>query len=82
MDVMPPFMIVGTKSDLLEEPHVRSLGLETEGTRMAQRLGAVGHRCFKCSALAGEGVESVFKEAVRAVSNSGGGGGAGCCAVQ
>jgi GTPase SAR1 family protein len=82
MDAMPPFIVVGTKSDLLDEPHVRSLGLVDEANSMAKRLGAHGGRCFQCSALAGEGVENLFKDAVRAVQNSAGGGGAGCCVVQ
>ena len=82
MEQMPPFMIVGNKSDKLNEPQVRGLGLVDQANSMAQRLGAYGGQCFLCSALAGEGVDEVFNDAVRAVQKAASGGGGGCCSIS
>lgn len=82
LEEMPPFIIVGNKSDKLSEPQVRGLGLVDQANSMAQRLGAHGGRCFQCSALAGEGVEAIFKDAVRAVQKAARGENGGCCSIS
>ena len=84
---MAPFLLVGTKADLLlSKPEVRGLGLSEKANDMAKRLGAFRGRCFETSALndgADNGVIACFDEAVRSVISAGGGaGGGGCCIIS
>jgi len=63
-----PFMLVGTKMDLRDDPEVlKKIGsaLSTDdGVRLAAELGA--RKYVECSALTQEGLKAVFDEAIRA----------------
>ncbi len=67
-----PFILVGTKQDLRDDPETishlaeRGVSLVTpeEGDAMAKEVGAVKY--LECSALTQEGLKTVFEEAIRA----------------
>ncbi|XP_077293395.1 cdc42 homolog [Arctopsyche grandis] len=70
-----PFIIVGTKTDLRNDPSEEKKNLKNskdkciqskEGEKMAKKLNAVKY--VECSALTQEGVENVFDEAIQAAS--------------
>ena len=68
-----PILVVGTKSDLLEDMEVISRLTEkklkpvsdAQGVELAKEISAV--KFVKCSALTQKGVRDVFDEAIRAV---------------
>lgn len=68
-----PFLLVGTKYDLLNDPSTLAKLAErgqrpitfAQGCAMAQEIGACGY--FECSALTQEGLKRVFDYATRAV---------------
>ena len=78
---MPPFVLVGTKSDLRDNAS-RPVSTATADA-MAKKLGAYQSRVLECSALANTGVHEVFANAVRGViGNSKDSGGGGCCVIS
>ena len=71
-----PFLLVGSKADLLNNPLVRESYAEQDiefvcqeqAPQFAERIGAAGY--VECSALTGDGVAEVFEEAIRIVLQS------------
>ena len=67
-----PFIIVGTKADLRDDPEISSkvgqmMGME-DGTKLAKEVGAVSY--LECSALTQNGLKNVFDAAIRAALNA------------
>jgi len=68
-----PFILLGTKLDLREDPETLSKLTERnmapikyqDGVAMAKEIGAVKY--LECSALTQKGLKNVFDEAIRAV---------------
>eukprot|EP01126_Amoeba_proteus_P044226 TRINITY_DN4903_c0_g1_i6.p1 TRINITY_DN4903_c0_g1~~TRINITY_DN4903_c0_g1_i6.p1 ORF type:complete len:144 (-),score=23.68 TRINITY_DN4903_c0_g1_i6:143-574(-) len=64
-----PFILVGTKKDLREDPEKKgdteNFVSESEATKMATNVGAEG--VYECSALTQDGLSVVFVEAVKVV---------------
>lgn len=68
-----PFILVGTKSDLRNDPNtIKRLAEKSqkpisreEGASLAKELRA--HKSLECSALTQEGLKQVFDEAIRCV---------------
>eukprot|EP01126_Amoeba_proteus_P044225 TRINITY_DN4903_c0_g1_i3.p1 TRINITY_DN4903_c0_g1~~TRINITY_DN4903_c0_g1_i3.p1 ORF type:complete len:169 (-),score=28.46 TRINITY_DN4903_c0_g1_i3:118-624(-) len=64
-----PFILVGTKKDLREDPEKKgdteNFVSESEATKMATAVGAEG--VYECSALTQDGLSVVFVEAVKVV---------------
>lgn len=68
-----PFILVGTKLDLRDDPGTReklaqqgrAAVSQDQGQRLAAELGA--YKLLECSALTQTGLKSVFDEAIRCV---------------
>ena len=60
-----PFILVGTKSDLREDPKNSHLAVvsKEDGRVLAEELGAYEH--MECSALTQDGLKEVFDRAIR-----------------
>ena len=74
---MPAVVLVGTKSDLIDDCDYD----DAKAKSVASNIGAINGEVYLCSALEGIGVQDLFEEAMRnALKGSGGGG--GCCLLQ
>merc|ERR1712176_1480377 len=66
-----PFLLVGTKTDLRNDPDVtQKVGQvlqNNDGVALAKELGAKSY--VECSALTQDGLKNVFDEAIRAALN-------------
>ncbi len=70
-DSLPPFMLIGTKSDLRDDPKTledvkrkgETVVSEAEGKALAKQIGAVKY--LECSAMANIGVKEVFDEVIK-----------------
>jgi len=60
-----PFLLVGTKIDLRDDPATVEVDMGDMGDSLAKELGAVKY--VECSALTQKGLKNVFDEAVLAV---------------